>query len=136
MHVIYAFSEHEPHTAREKLTHHSHREMKPLVLLSDPSAHPVITYPTNLPTHSTKDHCPEEKPTDKYQFQSVLDPQGKYLLFWNVNQTHITFEIHVETTGYVGFGLSPNGNMFPADVIIGGVKDGVPYFKVKSSISL
>jgi len=33
----------------------------------------------------------------------------------------------VKTLGFVGFGLSTNGDMEGADIIIGGVKDGVGY---------
>ena len=36
----------------------------------------------------------------------------------------------MQTWGYVGFGLSPNGNMYPADVVIGWVKDGKTFFAV------
>ena len=36
----------------------------------------------------------------------------------------------------MGFGLSPNGNMFPADVVIGWVKNGQAYFKVNTFLIL
>ncbi|CAH1799271.1 unnamed protein product [Owenia fusiformis] len=35
----------------------------------------------------------------------------------------IVFEIHAKTTGYVGFGFSPNGDMRYSDMVIGWVRD-------------
>lgn len=50
---------------------------------------------------------------------------GNYTATWVVNTTsqalHVT--LSVRTTGYVGFGISENGNMTNADLIIGGVFD-------------
>ena len=68
--------------------------------------------------------------TEPFDQSLELDNDGKYFLFWNFNDTHVTFEVHVKTRGYVGFGISDNGNMFPADVIVGWVKDGVTHFAV------
>jgi hypothetical protein len=60
-----------------------------------------------------------------------LDSHGNYWLFWKTNATHITFETHVKTRGYVGFGLSSNGKMFPSDVVVGWVdNNGMTHFKV------
>ncbi|KAK3586447.1 hypothetical protein CHS0354_001829 [Potamilus streckersoni] len=69
------------------------------------------------------------KPTEPFNYSIEVDPNGDFLLFWKFNDTHITFEVHVKTYGYVGFGLSENGNMYPADVVVGWVKDGVTHFK-------
>ena len=42
-----------------------------------------------------------------------------------------TLQVHVEALGYVGFGISPNGGMTGADVVIGWVKDdGTAVFHV------
>lgn len=68
-------------------------------------------------------------PTEHYDDSLTLDTEGNYFMFWNHNITHVTFEVWVKTKGYVGFGLSPNGNMFPADVVVGWVKDGRVHFK-------
>ena len=69
-------------------------------------------------------------PTEEFAFYDVLDTNRHFHLFWNFNQTHITFELHARTRGYVGFGLSSNGKMFPSDVVVGWVKDGITYFAV------
>ena len=43
----------------------------------------------------------------------------------------LTFQVHVEALGYIGFGISPNGGMTGADVVIGWVlDDGTPVFHV------
>ena len=77
---------------------------------------------------------PGVAPTEKFNKSKVLDRDNKYTLFWKYNATHITFETHVKTTGYVGFGISHNGNMYPADVVIGWVKDNVTHFAVSCKI--
>jgi hypothetical protein len=69
-------------------------------------------------------------PSEAYLLHEVLDHVGKFHVFWKFNATHITFELHVKTRGYVGFGISPNGKMYPSDVVIGWVKDGVTHFSV------
>ncbi|KAK3586460.1 hypothetical protein CHS0354_001844 [Potamilus streckersoni] len=68
-------------------------------------------------------------PTEPFSYSNQLDTSGNYLLFWKFNDTYITFEVHVKTHGYVGFGLSDNGKMYPADVVVGWVEDGVAHFK-------
>lgn len=73
------------------------------------------------------------KPSPTEPFSNVwqLDNHDNYWLFWKTNGTHITFETHVKTKGYVGFGLSTNGKMFPSDVVVGWVDNqGLTHFKV------
>jgi hypothetical protein len=89
------------------------------------------TVPKTSPPTTTSTPCGPPSPTEQFDFEESIDPNGKYILFWNVNKTHIVFETHVETKGYIGFGLSPNGKMYPSDVIVGWVKDGVPHFQVE-----
>ena len=61
--------------------------------------------------------------TQKYRFNSVMDQSGNYKLYWSFDkqQENVTFAVRVRTTGWVGFGLSPNGLMPNSDVIIGWV---------------
>ena len=80
--------------------------------------------------NTTLNPLAKPKPSENFPFTEELDHDGNYFLFWDRNDTHVTMEVHVRTHGYVGFGLSPNGNMFPADIVIGWVKDGKTYFKV------
>lgn len=54
-----------------------------------------------------------------YKYYRVLDYEEKYVLGWQFNRTHIFFQLTVQTTGYVGFGISEVGLMNPADFMIG-----------------
>ena len=73
-----------------------------------------------------------------FPFSSTLatDPatgQALYQLYWTFDSTQktITFNVVVRTTGWVGFGLSPNGGMVGSDVVIGWIaSDGSSYFHV------
>ena len=69
----------------------------------------------------------------EYRFSAVLD--DGYKLHWNfdLERQTIAFAINVSTTGWVGFGLSPNGQMPQSDVVIGWVhSDGTTTFGVSA----
>ena len=71
--------------------------------------------------------------SQEYRFSATLDFSGKYELYWNYNlgAQIISFAVRVQTTGWVGFGISPNGGMVDSDVVIGWVEgDGAVQFKV------
>ena len=42
----------------------------------------------------------------------------------------VIFQVRVATTGYVGFGVSSNGGMAGADMVVGWVKDEDAYLYV------
>ncbi|XP_066270631.1 DBH-like monooxygenase protein 1 homolog [Branchiostoma lanceolatum] len=63
--------------------------------------------------------------SDKFTHQESLDEEGKFHLFWKFDDEKI--EAQVQTTGWVGLGLSPNGGMPGSDIAIGWVKDGTAY---------
>ena len=73
-----------------------------------------------------------------YPFSSTLvsdqaTGQPRYQLQWTFDaaQKTITFNVVVQTTGWVGFGLSPDGGMVNSDVVIGWISsDGTAYFNV------
>ena len=76
-----------------------------------------------------------------YRFSVVLhtaEDGGLYELYWkfdNAAET-ISFAVRVQTTGWVGFGLSPNGQMPDSDVVIGWVThSGETMFQVCSTCS-
>ncbi len=72
-----------------------------------------------------------------YRHWVTLDPQGKYRLEWLADweTKRVTFNVTVETKGWVGFGLARKGRMPGADLIIGGVNpDGSTYFADRYSI--
>ena len=66
----------------------------------------------------------------KYSFNKIL--HSRYTLYWDYNPTNnnISFAVRAQTTGWVGFGISPNGGMIGSDVVIGWVQDGRSYFNV------
>lgn len=79
-------------------------------------------------------HTPDSVRKD-YQGKAILDPKGNYQLEWRVewDKRRITLNITVITNGYVGFGLSPDGTMKDADIVVAGVgPDGKPYLSVCS----
>lgn len=70
---------------------------------------------------------------DTVKRAEVLDYNGKYSVEWEVDlETEIiVFTLDVETTGFVGFGISMNPSMEGADIVIGGVRDNqTTYFNV------
>ena len=71
----------------------------------------------------------------KYPFSRILyDAEGQYYgLHWNfdIAAETIHFAVNVSTGGWVGFGVSPTGQMPGSDVVIGWVADsGNKYFHV------
>lgn len=60
-----------------------------------------------------------------WQHHVVLDPFGRYHLYWKVSgTTGIIFRVEVKTLGYVALGISPNGGMAGSDIVIGWVHNG------------
>lgn len=65
-------------------------------------------------------------------FMVYLDRDDLVCLKWGFDNVegNIVFELSVNTTGWIGFGLSPNGGMKGADMVIGGYKSSGSYFSV------
>uniref|UniRef100_A0A671P4Q2 DBH-like monooxygenase protein 1 homolog n=1 Tax=Sinocyclocheilus anshuiensis TaxID=1608454 RepID=A0A671P4Q2_9TELE len=63
----------------------------------------------------------------RFVHSAALDADGRYNIKWGFDESTITFEVEVETRGYIGFGLSPTGAMSSSDIVIGGVLKGSPY---------
>ena len=66
-----------------------------------------------------------------------LSASPAYDLYWNATDTTIVFAVRVETEGWVGFGISPNGLMIDSDVVMGFVNDttGDATFRVSIYVS-
>ncbi|XP_044024444.1 DBH-like monooxygenase protein 2 homolog isoform X2 [Siniperca chuatsi] len=64
-------------------------------------------------------------------FMEYLDQDRLVCLKWGFDnlQGNITFKLVVNTTGWVGFGFSPNGEMTGSDIIMGGLGPSGSYFK-------
>ncbi|XP_035701345.1 DBH-like monooxygenase protein 2 homolog [Folsomia candida] len=69
-------------------------------------------------------HVSGYKETRILQNREQLDSEGKVFLGWEFDsETNvITFEMEVETTEWVGLGISLSGSMTGADIFIAGVK--------------
>lgn len=65
-------------------------------------------------------------------FMDYLDNDHLVCLKWGFDSLEgsITFKLVVNTTGWVGFGLSPNGGMKGSDIVMGGLGTSAPYFTV------
>ena len=75
--------------------------------------------------------------TKKYQHFATLDELGSYKLYWSVDRKDesISFAVEVQTTGWVGFGISSgNGKMKGSDLVIGWVKDCKGYLTVSNDL--
>jgi hypothetical protein len=66
---------------------------------------------------------------------SELDKDQKIHLSWTPQEDQITFEIQAAVAGWVGLGFSHTGGMVGADIVTCWVKDGKPYFQVRTSIT-
>ena len=71
-----------------------------------------------------------QSPTETYNHSLKLMHGNAYNLYWKYSQDEITFEVHVKTTGYIGFGVSADGSMKHADIVIGWVKERRIFFHV------
>ena len=49
--------------------------------------------------------------------QMACDSNGDFLVLWDHDDTDVTLEFQVKTTGWFGFGISPAGTMAGADII-------------------
>ncbi|XP_033099416.1 DBH-like monooxygenase protein 1 homolog [Anneissia japonica] len=67
--------------------------------------------------------------------ETFLDSEENVQLLWRVEDETIVFEVRAKTTGYVGIGLSSNGGMKGADIMIGWVKDGKPFISDRHGVS-
>lgn len=65
-----------------------------------------------------------------YFHSLYVDNDKKYHLSWKFDEKDIVFELIVNTTGYIGFGFSPDGTMEKADILIGKVNNSQPYLEV------
>jgi hypothetical protein len=81
---------------------------------------------TNGPFNCQQRQAPQmftSTPTGTYTSYLDLMENGMYRFYWNFTSTDLIGEIHVRTTGWVAFGLSPNGGMDNSDAIVGWIDD-------------
>ncbi|XP_065830167.1 DBH-like monooxygenase protein 1 [Oscarella lobularis] len=72
----------------------------------------------------------------KYDFSVSLDDANTVWLHWTVDHVMgiINIGIEAKTTGWIGFGLSPTGQMPDSDIVTGWVKDGKGFLQDRHSL--
>lgn len=77
-------------------------------------------------------------PTSPLRYSRFLDPSHAVFLRWDFDyETEIiTFELQVQTTGWVGLGITDRYTFVGSDLVVGGVlPNGNVYFSVSLGIS-
>ena len=73
-------------------------------------------------------------PTANYANKLILAEPDLYILYWNYTDQDILFEVHAKTKGWIGFGLSPNGDMLNSDIVISWVNlNGSTHFSDRNT---
>ena len=70
----------------------------------------------------------------QYTYHVQLDRDGRYYMFYSIDEGEslLLIAVRVQTTGWIGLGLSPNGQMPGSDVAIGWVDNaGKSFLQVK-----
>ena len=62
-------------------------------------------------------------PSQLYEEMHILDEPNNFILYWTIKNNEITFEIHVKTTGWFGFGLVSNENNNHLDIVIASINN-------------
>ncbi|RNA36563.1 DBH-like monooxygenase 1 -like protein [Brachionus plicatilis] len=72
-------------------------------------------------------------PSEDYAFHLSIDSRRPDFLnmHWKMVNDEIQIEIHCQTSGYVAFGLSPDGKMPKSDIVIGWVDSSGSYLFVR-----
>ena len=75
----------------------------------------------------------------QYTYNVQLDNEGHYTMFYSYDTelSILRIAVLVETTGWIGLGISPNGQMPGSDVVMGWVdRSGQAFLQVISSLSI
>uniref|UniRef100_A0A1B0CK39 Putative secreted protein n=1 Tax=Lutzomyia longipalpis TaxID=7200 RepID=A0A1B0CK39_LUTLO len=59
----------------------------------------------------------------------AVDFNDNFRLLWTVRGAEITMEVQAKTHGYIGVGFSEDGTLSGADMAIGWIDQGQPYFQ-------
>ena len=71
--------------------------------------------------------------SELYIYKLQLDTDGHYTMFYSYDNdsSMLRIAVLVETTGWIGLGISPNGQMPGSDVVMGWVdRSGEPFLQV------
>ena len=73
--------------------------------------------------------------SEQYTYSVQLDNEGHYTMFYSYDDDSsiLRIAVLVETTGWIGLGISPNGQMPGSDVVMGWVdQSGEAFLQVTS----
>ena len=76
---------------------------------------------------------PDEELSEQYTYNVQLDNEGRFKMFYSydLNLSILRIAVLVETTGWIGLGISPNGQMPGSDVVMGWVdRSGQAFLQV------
>lgn len=76
--------------------------------------------------------------TSRLRYSRFLDPSNVVFLRWdfNLEAEIITFELQVQTAGWVGLGFTNRDTRVGSDLVVGGVlPDGNVYFSVSLRVT-
>src|SRR3954470_23559268 len=66
----------------------------------------------------------------------TLDGNGMYNMSWGITGDKLEVKVVVKTTGWIGFGFSPNGGMPGSDVVMGWINpDGIKSFSDRTAVT-
>ena len=77
--------------------------------------------------------------SEQYTYNVQLDNEGRYTMFYSyvTNLSILRIAVLVNTTGWIGLGISPNGQMPGSDVVIGWVdSSGEAFLQVTNKYSI
>ena len=80
--------------------------------------------------------------SEQYTYNVQLDNEGRYTMFYSYDTelSILRIAVLVQTTGWIGLGISPNGQMPGSDVVMGWVdRSGQAFLQVanyNSSLSI
>ena len=74
--------------------------------------------------------------SEQYTYSVQLDIEGHYTMFYSYDEDSsiLRIAVLVQTTGWIGLGISPNGQMPGSDVVIGWVdQSGKAFLQVANN---
>jgi len=77
--------------------------------------------------------------SEQYTHHVQLDKEGKYNMFYSIDEeaSVLMIAVRVQTTGWIGLGFSPNGQMPGSDVVIGWVDStGKSFLQVNKNFAV
>lgn len=65
----------------------------------------ILIFISAIASLALSSQFPGIKTSEKFDNALALDESENYLLFWNFNDSHVTFEVHVKTKGNLSISI-------------------------------